>query len=137
MLARGSFRSLMYFDLVTDAGPASHRVRLWQGGPASTSCHFRPRCAVVRSCTLVVVWVHIFFKFGYWEVEGRWQWRLIRPLALPSFVARSAPLRRTPDTFPFWSLYSDGPLSSRPQPLGRVGDVAPCEDTREDLGLSL
>ena len=38
---------------------------------------------------------------------------------------------------PFWSLYSDGPLSSRPQPLGRGGDVAPCEDTREDLGLSL
>ena len=38
---------------------------------------------------------------------------------------------------PFWSLYSDGPLSSRPQPLGRGGGVAPCEDTREDLGLSL
>ena len=36
--------------------------------------------------------------------------------------------------FPFWSLYSDGPMSSRPQPLGRGGDVAPCEDTREDLG---
>ena len=35
------------------------------------------------------------------------------------------------------SLYSDGPLSSRPQPLGSGGDAAPCEDTREDLGLSL
>ena len=39
--------------------------------------------------------------------------------------------------FPLWSLYSDGPLSSRPQPLGRGGDVAPCDDTREDFGLSL
>ena len=35
------------------------------------------------------------------------------------------------------SLYSDGPLSSRPQPLGSGGDVAPCEDTREDFGLSV
>ena len=40
------------------------------------------------------------------------------------------------DAFPFCSLYSDGPLSSRPQPLGSGGDVAPCEDTREDFGLS-
>ena len=45
--------------------------------------------------------------------RGRWQWRSLRP--------------------PFWSLYSDGPLSSRPQPLGRGGDVAPCEDTRRTL----
>ena len=37
----------------------------------------------------------------------------------------------------FWSLYSDGPLSSRPQPLGGVGDDTPCEDTREDSGLSV
>ena len=36
-----------------------------------------------------------------------------------------------------WSLYSDGPLSSRPQPLGSVGDDTPCEDTREDFGLSI
>ena len=57
---------------------------------------------------------------------------------LACFVVQSAPVVcRTPDTFPFWSLYSDGPLSSRPQPLGRGGDVAPCEDTREDFGLSL
>ena len=35
-----------------------------------------------------------------------------------------------------WSLYSRSPLSSRPQPLGSGGDVAPCEDTREDFGLS-
>ena len=35
-----------------------------------------------------------------------------------------------------WSLYSDSSLSSRPQPLGSDGDVTPCEDTREDFGLS-
>ena len=35
------------------------------------------------------------------------------------------------------SLYSDIPLSSRLQPLGSGGDVTPCEDTREDFGLSL
>ena len=56
---------------------------------------------------------------------------------VPSFVARFAPLRRTTDAFPFWPLCSDSPLSSRPQPLGSGGDVAPCEDTREDFGLSL
>ena len=31
------------------------------------------------------------------------QWRSLRPLALPSFVARFAPLRRTTDALP-WSL---------------------------------
>ena len=40
-------------------------------------------------------------------------------------------------TLSLWSLYSDRPLSSRPQPLGSGGDVAPCEDTREDFGLSV
>ena len=41
LLGRGDPRSSMYFYIVTDAGPASHRVRLWQGGPASTFCRFR------------------------------------------------------------------------------------------------
>ena len=44
-------------------------------------------------------------------------------------------VRRTPDTVP-WSRYSHSPLSSRPHPLGSGGDTAPCEDTREDFGLS-
>ena len=35
----------------------------------------------------------------------------------------------------FCSLYSNIPLSSRPQPLGSVGDDTPCEDTREDFGM--
>ena len=39
-------------------------------------------------------------------------------------------------TFFLGLLYSDGPLSSRPQPLGSGGDVTLCEDTREDFGLS-
>ena len=29
---------LFSISSITDAGPASHRVRLWQGGPASTYC---------------------------------------------------------------------------------------------------
>ena len=44
LLARGHFRSLTYFYDVTDAGPASHRVRLWQGGSASTFCRFLWYC---------------------------------------------------------------------------------------------
>ena len=36
LLGRGDPRYFIYFYAVTDAGPASHRVRLWQGGPAST-----------------------------------------------------------------------------------------------------
>ena len=61
-LGRCDPRSFFFYD-VMDAGPASHRVRLWQGGPASTCCRFRPRCAVARSCALVVVWVHVFFEY--------------------------------------------------------------------------
>ena len=56
-------------------------------------------------------------------------------------MAMSAPprcllWRHTSATF-LWSLCSDSPLSSRPQPLGSVGDDTPCEDTREDYGLSV
>ena len=35
------------------------------------------------------------------------------------------------------SLCSNSPMSSRPQPLGRVGDDTPCDDTREDFRLSV
>ena len=38
-------------------------------------------------------------------VEGRWQWRSLRPLALPSFVARFAPLCCcTPDAVPLFPV---------------------------------
>ena len=40
-------------------------------------------------------------------------------------------------TLSLWSLRSDSPTSSQPQPLGSVGDDTPCEDTREDVGLSV
>ena len=36
-----------------------------------------------------------------------------------------------------WSRYSASPLSSRPEPLGSRREAAPCEDTREDFGLSI
>ena len=35
------------------------------------------------------------------EAEGRWQWRSLRPLALPSFVARFALVVRYARCFPF------------------------------------
>ena len=79
--------------------------------------------------------VHGQDHLGLYKRQGRWQWRSLRPLALLSFVARFAPLRCTSDAVT-WSLCSDSPLSSRPQPLGGVGDETPCEETREDFGLS-
>ena len=39
-------------------------------------------------------------------------------------------------TLSLCSLYSDSPLSSRPQPRESDGDVTPRKDTREDFGLS-
>ena len=35
------------------------------------------------------------------------------------------------------SLYSDSPVSSRPQPFWSRREAALCEDTREDFGLSI
>ena len=150
VLGRGSVRSEFYVFL--------RRYGRRSGQPSSSSLA-RRACVHYSGCSALRIavfdsWycslrVQVFIEFVYWlslkfarapglsRGRGRWQWRSLRPLAMPSFVARFAPLRRTTDTFPFRSLYSGGPLSSRPQPLGRGGDVAPCEDTREDLGLSL
>ena len=71
------------------------------------------------------------------EVEGRWQWRSLRPLVLPSSWCSLHLLYAVHQTLSLWSLYSDSPLSSRPQPLGSGGDATLCEDTREDFGLSV
>ena len=109
----------------------------------------RPRIAVFVSCYFCLR-VLVFLEFVYWLFlkfvsapglsggRGEMAMAVASSARLAYFVVQSAPVvRRTPDTFPFWSLYSDGPLSSRPQPLGRGGDVAPCEDTRVDFGLSV
>ena len=72
ILGRGSVRSLIYFYDVTDAGPASHRVRLWQGGPASTYCRFRHLVLLFTGTRLLRV----------------------RPLALPEVRKGPWPLRR-------------------------------------------
>ena len=76
LLGRCDPRSSMYFYVVTDAGPASHRVRLWQGGPASTFCRFRWYCC-----------------FLPYDVTGT---RLLRdrPLGHPDVRMRPWPLRR-------------------------------------------
>ena len=150
-LGRGSVRSPMYFYVVTDAGPASRRVRLWPGGPASTSSHFR--------------WFSCFYAVRRYVTGTRLL--QVRPLGHPELRKRPWPLWRPRGDgnggrfvrspclpswrglclyavhqmlalwhlFPFVPLCSNSPLSSRPQPLGRVGDDTPCEDTGEDFGL--
>ena len=60
--------------------------------------------------------------------------RFVRSPCLPSWRG-SRLLYAVHQTLSLCSLYSNSPLSSRPQPLGRVGDDTPCEDTREDSGL--
>ena len=75
--------------------------------------------------------VQVFIEFALWDTlkfacapglsggRGEMAMAVASSARLAFFVVRSAPVVcRTPDAFPFWSLYSDGPLSSRPQPLG-------------------
>ena len=94
--------------------------------------------------------VQVFIEFAFWDTlkfacapglsggRGEMAMAVASSARLAFFVVRSAPVVcRSPDAFPFWSLYSDGPLSSRPQPLGSGGDVAPCEDTRRTLTVRL
>ena len=66
-----SFPTSFFFYVVTDAGPASHRVRLWQGGPASTYC----------SRLLLLLFTGTSFP-------------RVRLLALPEFRKRPWSLRR-------------------------------------------
>ena len=61
------------------------------------------------------------------EVEERWQWQSLRPLALPFSYAEH-------QTWSLGPLYSCSPWSSRPQPLGSGGDATPCKVTREERG---
>ena len=77
LLGRGDPRSSVFLCVVTDAGPASHRVRLWQGGPAST---------------ILAVFAG-FAVFIPYDVTGT---RLLRdrPLGHPDVRKRPWPLRR-------------------------------------------
>ena len=52
LLGRCDPRSVIFFYVVADAGPASHRVRLWQGGPA-----LRPRFPI---SSLVLLWYAVW-----------------------------------------------------------------------------
>ena len=84
------------------------------GQPSSSSLARRACVHVLPSmhsaCVLCVrrSLVFVLLKFVYWlflkgsqaplaspEAEGRWQWRSLRSLALPSFVARFAPVVRS------------------------------------------
>ena len=71
--------SFVYCYVVTDAGPASHRVRLWQGGPASTYCRFR--------------WIPAFMLYDVTLTGTRIP--RVRLLGHPEVRKRPWPLRRS------------------------------------------
>ena len=73
-----------------------------RSGQPSSSSLARRACVHVLPFRLFGYWVTLNFarSLASPEAEGRWQWRSLRPLALPSFVARFAPLRCTPDAVP-------------------------------------
>ena len=116
------------------------------GQPSSSSlarraCVHRSGCSAFY-CMASLVFVPL--KFGYWLSlkfasapglsGGRGEMAMAvassaRLAFLRGAVCACCMLRQT-------LLQSDGPLSSPPQPLGSVGDT-PCEDTREDFGLSV
>ena len=66
----------------------------------------------------------------YWRGNSTNSFRQRRGVPMAGYAACCTPL------IP-WSLYSDSPVSSRPQPLGSRREAALCEDTREDFGLSI
>ena len=72
LLGRCDPRSFTFYDF-TDAGPASHRVRLWQGGPASSYCRFRLLVLLLTGTRLLRVRL-----LGHPDVRKR-SWPLRRP----------------------------------------------------------
>ena len=127
---------------VTDAGPASHRVRLWQGGPAST--YYRFRLLVLQFTGTSVPGVRLLALPEYrkrpWplrrptgDVNGG---RFVRSPCLPSWCGLRL-LYAVHQILFLWSLYRCGPWSSRPQPLGSGGGTTPCEDTRGTMNCLL
>ena len=71
-------RAFVRIHVVTDAGPASHRVRLWQGGPASTYCRFRWYCCFLPYDVMLPVLVFLEFLLALPEVR-KGPWPLRRP----------------------------------------------------------
>ena len=74
-------------------------------------------CYGYGSTDFIVYLATLFLKFaiarGLSGGRGEMAMAVASHARLVFFVVRSAPVvRRTPDAFPFWSLYSDGPLSS-------------------------
>ena len=96
----------------------------------------------------VTIRVFVFFKFVYRDTlkiasapgpfGGRGEMAMaVASSARLAFLSwRGLRLYAVQQMLSLCSLYSNSPLSSRPQPLGRVGDDTPCEDTREDLDCS-
>ena len=139
VLGRGSVRSSMYFYAVTDAGPANHRVRLWQGGPC---VHNSGWLAVY--CTTPLVFVPFKFVYGdtlkFASAPGPFKksrgngngGRFVRSPCLPSW--------RGLRLYAVHQMLSLGPcaVTAHGAPGHNRwggGDATPCEDTREERGL--
>ena len=116
-----------------------------RSGQPSSSSLARRACVHVLPFSLpygVTIRVFVFFKFVYRDTlklasplsrgDGNGG-RFVRSPCLPSW--RGLRFYAVRQMLSLCSMYSNSPLSSRPQPLGRVGDDTPCEDTREDFGL--
>ena len=151
LLGRCDPRSFIFFYDVTDAGPASHRVRLWRGGPVSTAstvlvidgcvpCRVRFRAVfgwqsspVTCQCywVLFLLWVSSFL-----HIVMLLEALLVTSLASlsPSFVGLA------PCGAPFWMVTSFGSFTQRScQFCGRrvrtsfllsVGDGSHCDAWR-------
>ena len=101
----------------------------------------RPRIAVfVSSCCSLRV--QVFFEFGNWDTlkfasapglsGGRGEMAMaVASSARLAFIRGAVCACCTPYTRRFHSW------SSQPQPLGSGGDVASCENTKKDFGLSV
>ena len=118
LLGRGNPRYFIYFYAVTDAGP----LVLQFTGTSIPGVHLLALPEVRKRPWLL--------RRPRGDGNGG---RFVRSPCLPSW--RGLRLYAVHQMLSLCSLYSNSPLSSRPQPLGRVGDDTPCEDTREDFGL--
>ena len=140
MLARGSVRCLIYFYDVTDAGPAIEFVSGKEGLRPLFWLDDELLYDAIGIRTLQVrLPGHPEDRKRPWPLRGSRGdgngGRFIRSPCLPSW--RGLRLYAVRQMLSLCSLYSNSPLSSRPQPLGSGGDATPCEDTREDFGLSV
>ena len=103
-----------------------------------------PLVYVVLRLACVLLWVHVFVE--YMAIDPKKKEESLIPSGIegicPSWLLGADGgvcrlLYAVHQTFSLGPCTATGPLSSRPQSLGGVGDGTLCEDTREDFGLSV